>query len=509
MDRSSPVPELLARDAHDARLLDNVRPGDWSNPEPAKRYDLVVVGAGTAGLVTTAIAAALGARVAIVERRLMGGDCLNFGCVPSKALIRAARGWAAAREAEARFGGPPASGEGDFQRAMERVRRLRAGISDHDSAGRFRDLGADVFLGDGFFESPDGIEVSGATLRFRRAVIATGARPSAPPIPGLRDAGYLTNETVFSLTAPPRRLAVIGGGAIGCELAQAFARLGVRVTLLEAYRLLPAEDPDAAAVVRRALEGDGVAVHTGARITGVARSGPERLVSWRAPDDSPAEPIVCDEILVATGRVPNVDGLGLDRAGVDTTEAGVVTDDRLRTTSRRIYAIGDVTGRSPFTHAADAHARLVVRNALFAGRGSVSDLIVPWCTYTSPEIAHVGITAAAAADAGDEVQTITIPLEEVDRARLDGEADGFLRIHLERGSDTILGATLVAERAGDIISQITLAMTAGLGLGRLGSVIFPYPTTAEIVRKAADAHARSRLTPTARRVLSAVLRVLR
>lgn len=508
MNGSSPVPELIADDLHDSRLVANVRPADWRNPSPARRYDLAVVGAGTAGLVTTAIAAALGARVAIVERRLMGGDCLNFGCVPSKALIRAARGWSAAREAEARFGGPPVSGAGEFQRVMDRVRRLRAGLSEHDSAARFSDLGADVFLGDGVFIGPDAIEVAGATLRFRRAVIATGARPAAPPIPGLDGAGYLTNETVFSLTTPPRRLAVIGAGPIGCELAQAFARLGVDVTLLEADRLLPADDPDAADIVRRAMERDGVAIHTGASITGVARSGPERLISWRAPDDSPAEPIVCDEILVATGRSPNIDGMDLDRAGVETTDSGIVTDERLRTTSRRIYAIGDVTGRSPFTHSADAQARLVVRNALFAGRGSVAELVIPWCTYTTPEVAHVGITAADA-DASEDVQTITVAVDEVDRARLDGDTDGFLRVRLERGSDTILGATLVAERAGDIISLITLAMTAGLGLGRLGDVIFPYPTSAEIVRKAADSHARTRLTPTARRVLSTVLRLLR
>lgn len=499
--------DLLHSDPDDRRLVDNVHPGDWVNPRPRGRYHLVVIGGGTGGLVTAAIAAALGARVALVERHLLGGDCLNVGCVPSKAMIRAARGWKAAEEAAERFGGPRVTAGGEFGRVMERVRRIRADISVHDSAARFRDLGVDVHLGEAVFEGGDAVRVGGQMLRFRRAVVATGTSPSAPPIDGLADAGYLTNESVFTLTELPTRLAVIGGGPIGCELAQAFARLGSEVTVLEAAgRILPKDDGEAAAIVSRALERDGVRVVSGATVASVEVRGKERAIRYAAGDGT--ETVTVDRILVATGRRPNVEGLGLEAAGVRfDLRTGVEVDERLRTSNSRIYAIGDVASAFRFTHVADAHARMVVRNALFFGRGKVSDLVIPWVTYTSPDLAHVGILPADVERRGEEIETVTVPMSDVDRARLDGEGEGFLRIHLRAGSDTILGATLVAEHAGDIISQIAQAMTNGIGLGRLGETIFPYPTRAEVIRKAADQWRRRKLTPLARSVFGSFFRI--
>jgi pyruvate/2-oxoglutarate dehydrogenase complex dihydrolipoamide dehydrogenase (E3) component len=500
---------LAPLDSHNRVLIENVHPGDWTNPRPPGRYHLVVVGGGTAGLVTSAIAAALGARVALVERKLLGGDCLNVGCVPSKALIRAARAWSGAATAADLFGGPPATGAPDFCAVMERMRRIRSEISGHDGAARFRDLGVDVYLGSGAFTGSDTLEVEGQALRFRRAVIAAGSHPSVPPIPGLAEAGYLTNESVFNLTELPRRLVVIGGGPIGCELAQAFARFGSRVAVVEALdRILPKDDPDAARVVERTMSENGVEIVCGARVTRVTHAGDGRIVHYARNGGSME--IAADEVLVAVGRNPNVEDLGLEAAGVRfDPRKGVETDDRMRTANSRIYAIGDIASPLQFTHAADAQARMVVRNALFFGRGRASRLIVPWCTYTSPEVAHVGITADEARERGDGVDSITVQLSEVDRARIDGETHGFFRVHLKAGSDEILGATLVTEHAGDMISQVTQAMTIGTGLGRLGETIFPYPTRAEVIRKAADQWRRRKLTPFARRAFRTFFRVVR
>ena len=498
---------VLPPDEHNRRLVANVHPPDWRNPDPRPRYHLVVLGAGTGGLVTAAIGAALGARVALVEQHLMGGDCLNVGCVPSKAIIRGARAWAEARGAAERFGGPRAEGDGDFGRVMERMRRLRADLSPVDSAARFRELGVDVFLGHGAFTAPDAIEVGGATLRFRRAVIATGGRPAIPPIPGLAESGYLTNDTVFSLTERPRRLAVIGAGPIGCELAQSFARFGTEVTVIDGKdRVLPYDDPEAAAVVRAAVERDGVRFELGARLTSVEREGGAHRL--RFAQGAASGSAVADAVLVAAGRAANVEGVGLDAAGVRYTAGGVEVDDRLRTSNPRVYSVGDVASRFRFTHAADALARIVVPNALFWGRGKASSLVMPWATYTSPELAHVGISPAEVVERGAEVETITIPLAEVDRARLDDATEGFFRVHLARGSDRILGATFVGEHAGDIISQVTQAMTHKLGLGALGGMIYPYPTQAEALRKAADAFRRRKLTPSAKRAFAAFFRAV-
>lgn len=504
-----PFPAAAPLDEHNRRLLSHVHPPGWANPAPKDRYHLVVIGAGTGGLVTAAIGAALGARVALVERHLMGGDCLNVGCVPSKAVLRAARAWAEARGAADAFAGPSAGGDGDFAAVMERMRRLRAGIAHVDGAPRFRDLGVDVFLGDGRFVSPEAVEVGGARLRFRRAVIATGGRPAVPPVPGLAEAGYLTNETVFSLTERPASLVVVGGGPIGCELAQAFARLGTRVTLLQQNSaLLHRDDPDAAAIVSAALRRDGVRVETGVTLRAVSGGDAGRTVRFGRAGEAD-ETVECTHVLVAAGRAANVEGLGLERAGVAYDAEGVTVDDRMRTSNPSVYAVGDVASRFRFTHAADATARMVVQNALFFGRGKASSLVIPWATYTSPEVAHVGIAPDEAARMGDAVETVTVPLHDVDRAKLDGEEEGFFRVHLKRGTDRILGATLVSAHAGEVISQVTQAMTNRLGLSALGRTVYPYPTQAEVLRKAADAWRRQKLTPTAKRAFGWFFKAVR
>lgn len=500
-------PLILPENDYDQALVNDVRPPGWINPEPADRYNLVVIGAGSAGLVTAAGAAGVGARVALVERHLLGGDCLNYGCVPSKGIIRTARAMHDVSTA-GEFGIAGVEHPViDFAEAMKRMRRIRSELSPHDSARRFRDeLGVDVFFGAGSFTGPDAIEVDGSCLRFRRAAICTGASAATPSIPGIGEAGYLTNETVFSLTELPPRLAVIGGGPIGCELAQTFARLGSRVTVIEyAGHLLPREDMDAAEVVQQAMIRDGVELCLQARIVAVTRRGGERVI--KVERDGSSIELAVDEILVGTGRCPNVGGLNLEAAGIAyDTKQGVRVDDRLRTSNPLVFAAGDICFPYKFTHTADAMARIVVANALFGGRQKTSTLVIPWCTYTDPEIAHVGMYERDAAERGIELTTLTVPLADVDRARLDGETAGFARVHLKKGSDRIIGATIVARHAGEMINELSLAMTAGLGLAVIGRTIHPYPTKSEAIKKLADAYNRTRLTPLVKKILGAWLR---
>ncbi|TVQ57502.1 MAG: mercuric reductase, partial [Phycisphaerales bacterium] len=489
------IPELAPFDEHNESLLSHTHPPDWVNPTPSGRYNLVVIGAGTAGLVSAAGAAGLGAKVALVERRLMGGDCLNTGCVPSKALIRCAKAAADARRTSQY--GVKVSGDVtvDFPAIMERMRKLRAKISPHDSAARFRDLGVDVFIGDAAFNGAHRVKVGETALEFSRAVIATGGHAVAPPIPGLEEAGYLTNETVFSLTELPSRLAVIGAGPIGCEMAQTFARFDSEVTLIEATRhILPREDPEAADIVDRALREDGVHIVCGGKAAQVRSEGDEKVVELEC--DGKKHEIRVDAILISAGRKPNIDGLNLEAAGVQADpKKGITVNDYLQTTNAHIYAAGDVASKYQFTHAADAMARIVLQNALFFGRARASKLIMPWCTYTDPEIAHVGMYEEDAKARGIETAQITIQLADNDRAILDGETDGFLRILHKKGSDTILGATLVSRHAGETISEITAAMSAGAGLSTLAKTIHPYPTQAEVIKRAADGFNRTKLTP--------------
>ena len=494
-------PPVQPWDAHNQKLVSNVHPSDWKNPTPAPRYNLVVIGGGTAGLVSAIGAAGLGAKVALIEKHFMGGDCLNVGCVPSKAIIRAARAIAAVREA-ADFGvNVPTGATADFGKVMERMRRLRADISPHDSAKRFTELGVDVFLGAGRFTGPDTIEVGGQTLRFAKAVIATGARAAAPPIPGLKDVPYLTNETLFSLTELPKRLGIIGAGPIGCEMAQSFARFGSEVFLIEAtHGILPREDQDATNIVREQMARDGVKLLCCGNDLKLAKSaGGVRL---QVESHGKGYDVEVDQLLVAVGRAPNVEGLGLETVGVEFDKKGVKVNDRLQTANPRIFACGDICSPYQFTHAADFMARIVIQNALFKGRAKASSLIIPWATYTSPEIAHVGLYEKDAKTQGIEVDTFTQELSKVDRAILDGETEGFVRVHVRKGTDEIVGATVVATHAGELIGELTLAMKGKLGLKTIGATIHPYPTQAEAIRKTGDLFNRTRLTPFVKKLMN-------
>ncbi len=497
---------MAPMDEFNQQLIHNVHPPTWNNPTPDGRYNIVVIGAGTAGLVTAAVAAGLGAKAALVERHLMGGDCLNVGCVPSKGVIRASRAWNAVQRAQEFGVTVPDGAKADFGAAMARMRKLRARLSRIDSAHRFTSLGVDVFMGEGRFTGPHTINVDGTTLAFAKAAICTGARAAAPPIHGLEATGYLTNETVFSLTRLPPRLAVIGAGPIGCEMAQAFARFSSRVWLFEQTgHILPREDADAAEIVQTQMTEDGVAFAFDSRITTIESRGQEKILHYDSHGEQ--HELVVDEILVGVGRAPNVDNLGLETAGVEhDTKTGIKVNNRLQTTNPHVYAAGDVCFPFKFTHAADAMAQIVIQNALFPhplglGYAKTDSLTIPWATYTDPEIAHVGLYEAEAKDQGIEVDTFTFKLDEVDRAVLDGEDQGFARVHVKKGTDAIVGATIVAAHAGDLISEFTLAMKGGLGLGTITGTIHPYPTQAEVIKKVANAWRKTTLTEGKKRFL--------
>ncbi len=491
-----PQLNLHPEDEHNLRLVANVHPPEWQNPTPEGRYNLVVLGGGSAGLVAAAGAAGMGARVALVERHLLGGDCLNVGCVPSKAIIRSGHAAHDVRTAE-EFGVHVNSEVTvDFARVMERMRGIRAGISPHDSASRFSEhYGVDVYYGSARFTGRDTVEVNGTVIRFAKAVIATGARAAVPPIPGLADAGFLTNHNVFNLTEQPSRLAVVGGGPIGSELAQTFARLGTEVTIIEmADQFLQREDRDAAEVLKSSIERDGVSVLLSTTLQRVEAIADGRVLVLEN-SEGPRR-LTVDEILVGVGRTPNVEGLDLEVAGIEYDRSGVRVDDYLRTTNRKIFASGDICLPFKFTHTADAASRAIIQNALFPGpKKRISKMIVPWCTYTDPEIAHVGLSAKQAEEKGYAVDTHRVNMADVDRAIAEGETEGFLKVHCKRGTDTIVGATIVARHAGEMISEITTAMVGGMGLGSFSGVIHPYPTRAEAIRKAADGYNRTKLTP--------------
>jgi pyruvate/2-oxoglutarate dehydrogenase complex dihydrolipoamide dehydrogenase (E3) component len=495
MQLRNPPPSTAPQDVYERERLDNVHPSGWRNPQPADRYSLVVVGAGTAGLVAAHAAAALGAKVALIERDLLGGDCLNDGCVPSKAIIRTSRLYAQMRNAEQYGARAPSDIRVEFPALMQRMRGIRSRISRGDSARRLAAAGVDVFFGQASFTATDAVTVDGAKLRFKKALIATGARPDTPSIPGLAEAGFLTNENVFDLTELPRRLLVIGGGPLGCELAQAFCRFGAQTIIAQDMSLfLPREERDAAQILSESFARDGIEVRLNTTAVNVRVEGGQKLVDLVSDDYKST--VAVDAILTGTGRVPNVEELHLEAAGVDCdATTGVKVDDFLRTTNPRIYAAGDVCLEDKFTHTADASARIVVQNALFLGRQRMSALTIPWCTYTDPEIAHVGMYVRQARERGIPVKTFTIPMHEVDRAIADGEEAGFVKIHVKERTDVILGATIVAHHAGEMINELTLAMVAGIGLRTLARVIHAYPTQAEAIKKAADAYNRTRLTP--------------
>ena len=480
-------------DEHNRELLSRVHPEEWRSPEPCAMYNLLVVGAGTAGLISALGCAVLGGKVALVERHLMGGDCLNVGCVPSKSLIRSSRAAAEMRHAE-RFGLTPSeTGAADFPRVMERLRRIRASIAGNDSAARYASLGVDVFFGDASFENGSTVSVGDKQLRFKKAIIATGARAVHPDIPGL-GTDFLTNETVFNLTELPGRLAVIGGGPIGCELSQAFRRLGSEVTIIQQGRFLPREDPEASALLASVFEREGIRTLLDSKPISVEKTDGCRQIRVRTPD---GERIVeADAILIGAGRQPNVEGLSLEKAEVAyDPRDGVIVDDFLRTSNPDIFAAGDICMRWKFTHAADAAARIAVQNALFKGRKRLSGLLMPWCTYTEPEIAHVGLYERDAEERGVPVDVFKVDLAEIDRAVTDGETEGFVKLVVKKGTDRILGATIVASHAGESIGEIAVAIKGNVGLKTLADVIHPYPTQADAIRRAAGEWNRRRLTP--------------
>jgi pyruvate/2-oxoglutarate dehydrogenase complex dihydrolipoamide dehydrogenase (E3) component len=482
-------------------MQEDSHPSNWQNPTPAGRYDLAVVGAGPAGLSAATAAAALGARVALVERDLFGGTCLNTGCVPSKAIIRTSRLYAEMRDAE-RYGAQvPAEIRVDFPAVMQRMRRIRARIAQPVSAPRLAAAGVDVFLGGARFTGTDRLTVDGTKLRFGKAMIATGARPEISSIPGLVDADYLTNENVFDLTELPRRLLVVGGGPLGCELAQAFCRLGAKTIIAQDLPLfLPREERDAAQILSAAFARDGIEVRLNTKAVNVRVEDGQKRVDLVSDDYRST--VVVDRLLAGVGRLPNVAGMDLEAAGVAYDPVkGILVDDFMRTSNPRIYAAGDACLDDKYTHTADAAARIAVRNALLRGRQRLSALVIPWCTFTDPEIAHVGLDVRQAREQKIPVKTFTIPMHDVTRAMTDGEEVGFVKIHVKERTDRILGATIVARHAGEMINEITLAMVAGIGLRTLSKVIHASPTQAEGIKNAADAcnHARSRPTIRSRR----------
>lgn len=490
-----------AADSHDERLASLVRPAEWANPVPAGRYDLVVIGAGPAGLVAAAGAAGLGAKVALIERHSMGGDCLNHGCVPSKAILSSARAAAAMRGA-ASFGVNAEGVAVDFAGVMSRMRRLRSELAHHDSVSRFASLGVDVFLGAGRFVGPRRVAVGDAVLDFSKAVICTGTRPALPSLEGLDSVPYLTNETVFSLSRLPARLAVIGAGPVGCELAQAFSRLGSKVFLFTSRRgILPDEESEAVAVVREQLMSEDIEVFDCGKHLKLSRSTSDG-VRLQGPHGE----LSVDRLLVAVGRAPNIDGLELSSAGIEASANGVRIDDFFRTTNRHVFAAGDVCSTKRFTHAADFMARAVIRNAFFFGRAKLSSMVIPWCIYTSPELARVGVIPAEAERLGLDIDTFTQPMTGNDRAVLEGIPSGMVRIHVKKGTERIVGATIVGPNAGDLIGPITMAMTHKIGLGALAGVIHPYPTFGESIRKAGDLYQRTRLTPRVAAVMKRIIR---
>ncbi len=495
---------LPPNDVYNQELLRQTHPEDWQNPTPQGRYNLVVIGGGTAGLTAAGACAAVGGRVALIEKHFTGGDCLVTGCVPSKALIRSARAVYAINTAQDFGVKVPSVAEVDFDAVMERMRRLRARISPADSVQKLKDSGVDVYLGEARFISPEAIEVDGTVLTFSRALIATGGRPWIPDIPGLKDADPLTSETIFQLTELPKRLAVLGAGPIGCELAQTFRRLGAEVCLIQkASHILMREDQDAASLVQQQFAQEGVQLILNAELKAVVVEGEAKQLKIQTPQG--LQQLTCDEVLVATGRKPNIDNLALDKAGVSISNRGLEVDAYLKTSNPRIFAAGDVVSHFQFTHTANAFGRMAFMNALFWGRKKTETAVVPWCTYTDPEVAHVGLYEDQAKQQGYQVDTITVSFKEMDRAILDQEDTGFVRVHLKAGSDHILGATLVSAHAGELLSYITLLMSLGKGLSALSEFIYPYPTQTEVLRKLANTYQQRKLKPWVVQVLRRIL----
>ncbi len=472
------------------------------------RFDLIAVGGGTAGLVTAAGGAALGLRVALVEREALGGDCLWTGCVPSKALIASARLAHRMRHAE-RLGLSGAAPGHAFAQVMARMRIARDRVAVHDDPERFRALGIEVVFGTARLDTPTRVLVDSRSFEAPRIVVATGAVPAVPPIPGLDDAGYLTYETVFDQETLPRRMVVLGGGPIGIEFAQIYRRLGAEVTLIEMLpQLLPREEPEAAAEIRQALEAEGVLVHVGARVERVERDAMGGVLVRTRGEGGAELTVTADQIFVATGRRPNTAGLGLEDVGVDVRNGAVVVDGGLRSSVRGIWAAGDVAGGPQFTHVAEYQAKLVLRNAVFPFTSRATYATVPGVTYTDPEVARVGHTEAEARERWDHVAVHRYDFADLDRAIVDGHDRGFVKVVTGRRG-RIRGATVVASGAGDLIMPLVLAMRHAIALPRLARLVYPYPTMVEGIKRTADGYYRDKLRGRTGRWLRRIVRVLR
>jgi pyruvate/2-oxoglutarate dehydrogenase complex dihydrolipoamide dehydrogenase (E3) component len=455
-------------------------------------YDVIVVGGGTAGLIASAGSAGIGARVALVEQNRLGGECLWTGCVPSKSLIASARAVHAAHTAD-RFGVHVPSASVDFQRVMQWSREAEQRIQPRDSPERFRSLGVDVISGTARFIGDRTLRVDSRVMTAKHIVIATGSKPAVLPIEGISEIPFLTNETIFSLEHQPETLLMCGAGPVGIELAQAFARLGTRVRVLEAARqILPREDEELAALLRRRLTTEGVEILLGTTATHVSRDGRTIRLSARHADGTPVT-IEGDTLLVAAGRVPNVASLEIDMGGVERGKSGVVVDERLGTTARGVWAAGDVTGVLRFTHVAEYQARLVVRNAFFPFDAKADYSSVPWVTFTDPELAHVGLTEdEARARHGDGgVRVWRRRFADLDRAIVDDETQGMVKI-ITDAKGKILGGHILGHGAGNLIGEVTLAMQHGVNAATLATTVHAYPTYPEAIKQAADDYYKSR-----------------
>ena len=448
------------------------------------RADLCVIGAGSGGLTVAAGASQMGADTILIEKGLMGGDCLNYGCVPSKALLAAAREAQTVRGA-GRFGINSAEPQVDFAKVHAHVHDVIAGIAPHDSVERFTGLGVRVLPGHASFISPREVEAAGHIVEARRFVVATGSSPAIPPVPGLSEADFFTNETIFEQTTLPEHLLVIGGGPIGLELAQAFRRLGVKVTVFEMLQALSADDSEVAEIVVTQLSREGVEIHQRTKVARVEGTSP----SVRIVAEGPAREVTAtgSHILVAAGRQPNVEGIGLSAAGIDYSARGITVDDRLRTTNRKVFAIGDVAGHLQFTHVAGYHASVVLRNALFPFKTRVRHQNIPWVTFTDPELAHVGLHEAMITDEPRDIRVLRWPFSENDRAMADRNEHGLIKV-LTNKKGRILGATIVGPHAGELIAPWVLALSHGFKIGAMSSLIAPYPTYGEVSKRAAGSY---------------------
>lgn len=456
-------------------------------------YDLVVIGGGTAGLVAAAGGASLGAKVALVEKNKLGGECLYYGCVPTKALVKSAKVASLMRRAP-EFGIGEVEVEVDFPAVMRRMRTVISKAGEADSPDRFRKLGVEVLLGDSArFEEPREVSVDGHRLRSRSVILATGSYAKPPPIDGLEEAGYVDHVSVLELEKLPRSMVIIGSGPIGSEFSQIFARFGCRVGLISSSPdPLPKEDPEVSATLRKFLEEDGVKVHGGVRAESVRVENGEKVVTVKDKTSGATFEVRGEEILVAAGRAPSVDGLNLEGVGIAIGDNGVKVDEHLETTAKNVYASGDITGKLLFTHAAEHQSRTALSNSLFPIKQKVDYDAFPWTTFTDPEVARVGLTEQQAREQHDNVKVFRFPFEDLDRAICDGEAEGFVKLVTDKRGG-ILGGHIIGPEAGNYIAEVVLAMRKGISIGDLSQTVHVYPTLSESVKKAGDGYYRERL----------------